>query len=478
MSRSSLSIGTIYLTISSLFFLVSGYLLNVWLGRFLGPEKYGTYGIIIALVTILTVIQSSGIPHAVTKFVSEKPRFAKAILFEGLLLQGLVGLFFMVVFLAFPRYIADLFNDHSLAPYIQLCSILFPINAFYTIYLGYNNGRHDFRAQALMSIAYAIGKVILIIPLAFFLGIKGVIYGSFFATLLGLFLGLHSFKFSRSIYSYKQYLIFGVPILGFAIFSNLQNSVDLFLIKSLTGSDLITGYYTASQNIARIPFYTFSAIGLVVYPGIARSMGKNDRSQAIKIIKQSLKLTLVLSIPLILLISATSYSLVTLIYSQEYLAASQSLSILVLAFGFLTIFSLFTNVLNGSGEPMKTMWTSVLGILITIVLGLILIPHFGLIGASLATTIGSFFITLIAAYFVYRKFNALINPVRLLKILSSGVVIFIVARVIPVVPMLLPILYFFLFAIYLFLLYFLKEITSEDWKQIRPLIPAWVPFVN
>jgi O-antigen/teichoic acid export membrane protein len=79
--------GAIYLTASTLTFMVSGYLTNVWLGRYLGPKTYGVYGVLISLMTALNVMQIYGVPQAVSKFVAEKPKKAHSILNSGLKIQ-------------------------------------------------------------------------------------------------------------------------------------------------------------------------------------------------------------------------------------------------------------------------------------------------------------------------------------------------------------------------------------------------------
>src|SRR5262249_32395015 len=59
--KGTLGRGTLFLTISSFFFMVSGYLVNIWLGKTLGPKVYGLYGIIITLMTIVNITQTSGL---------------------------------------------------------------------------------------------------------------------------------------------------------------------------------------------------------------------------------------------------------------------------------------------------------------------------------------------------------------------------------------------------------------------------------
>ena len=49
--------GLIYLTISSGMFVVAGYIVNLWLGRYLGPVNYGIYGVVISLMTMVNIIK-------------------------------------------------------------------------------------------------------------------------------------------------------------------------------------------------------------------------------------------------------------------------------------------------------------------------------------------------------------------------------------------------------------------------------------
>ena len=42
--------GTIYLTIATLVWVLASYVINIFLGRILGPEKFGVYGVVIALI--------------------------------------------------------------------------------------------------------------------------------------------------------------------------------------------------------------------------------------------------------------------------------------------------------------------------------------------------------------------------------------------------------------------------------------------
>ena len=83
----SIKKGLVYLSVSSGIFVVAGYVVNLWLGRFLGPVNYGIYGVVISLMSMVNILQSAGMPQAVSKFIAEDDRNADGILATGLTLQ-------------------------------------------------------------------------------------------------------------------------------------------------------------------------------------------------------------------------------------------------------------------------------------------------------------------------------------------------------------------------------------------------------
>ena len=60
--------GGVLLTLASLIYLIAGYGATLFLARKLGPEQYGRYGVIISVMTLINLMQTSGLPQAVSKY--------------------------------------------------------------------------------------------------------------------------------------------------------------------------------------------------------------------------------------------------------------------------------------------------------------------------------------------------------------------------------------------------------------------------
>src|SRR5882672_10362353 len=157
--RTKLGRGAIYLTISSIILMIAGYSINIFLGRILGPVGYGTYGIIISLMTAVNLMQTAGLPQAVSKFIAEDESRADAILKSGLAVQIISTILLTFIFFLLARPLALVLHDEKLIPYIQITSFIFPLYGIFALYTGYYNGLHNFKRQAFLNILYAVGKV-------------------------------------------------------------------------------------------------------------------------------------------------------------------------------------------------------------------------------------------------------------------------------------------------------------------------------
>lgn len=476
--KSNLRLGTIYLTISTFVFILSGYLLNIFIGRYLGPKFYGIYGIIMSLMTIINLIQVSGLPQAVSKYVAENETQRESVLKNGLIIQFISTLLASVIVFLFATQFAQLLHDQSLTAYIRAIAAIFPIYGIYTIYLNYYNGLHQFKTQAYMVIVYSLGKLLSVLILIYFFHIFGVIIGFVIAPLFVLIAWSHIPRIKSDYSFYKPLLFFSFPLIGYAIFSNLLQSIDLFFVKSVLHTNEFTGYYTANQNIAEIPFYAVTALSSVIFPNISKKVSQNKILETKIVIRKALRFCLVALIPSVLLISFTSKELLSFLYSSAYRPGAQSLTILSIGSCFFTIFALLATVISSSGQPKISAAFAGIGVILSSIFCIFLVPKYGLNGAALSTTFASGLMMVAAAITIYKKFKVFISVKSSLKIIFASLFTSCIAKLIPIPTLLLPLVYIFLSLCYFLLLYIFREITVDDTQLIKSLIPSWIPLFN
>lgn len=463
--------GTIYLLISSGVFMFCGYLISIWLGRELGPINYGIYGVIISLMTAVNIIQMSGLPQATSKFIASGKYNTDVILRASLQLQTISTLILTSLFFVFAYPISILLKDIELVNYIRVTAFILPFYAIFSLYSSYYNGLRDFKKQALINIVYSIAKVISVVGLVYIFHLYGAIIGFIISPIIALLLGFYIPKtvfIDKKIY--RSLITFSVPLIGFAILSTLMLSTDLFFVKALL-NDESTGLYSASQNIARIPYFALNAFATMLLPVISRSVNTESAKETGKKIKEILRYQLIFLIPGTVLISISSSQLIEFLFSKSYTPATSSLSWLVIGLGFITIFMALANIITAMGKPFMTMIISAGGVLFTAFFCWYLIPLFGLVGASIATTIGGIFAMILSFIVVSCNFPKILNILSVLKIFLATAIMFAVHKFIHLSVILLPLTYIILGGVYCISLLALREITLKDLSILKKVLP-------
>ncbi len=468
--------GVFYLTISKLIFVVTGYIIYISLARYLGPELFGTYGIVVGIVSVLNMVLITGTLQSVSKFVSEDPAHALEVKIQGLKLQAIIGGIIAVSYFLAADIIASLLKDPSLIPLLRISSLIPLFYSFYAVFIGYINGQKQFRLQALFDITFSFLKCSLILLFVWFgFSIIGAIFG--FVTAAGIILMLSTLiigiNFLKPLtFPMKKIFLFGFTISLFTAGTNLLLSLDLFLIKSLIVENyvkLYTGYYTAAQTIARVPFFLMAPINLVLFPIISRTTFSQKNEETRYYINNGLRYNLAIMTLIVVLISSSSKEIILLIYSKEYLPAWTSLSLLSVGMLFYSLLITSSTIISSSGKPKVSLIIIVLVLILDFTFNYILIPKYELIGASISTSLASLTGLFIAAAYILNKFKAFIAFKSLIRITASGLLIYFIAKNIHATGFKLLIEMGLLSVLYFLLLLVSREISKKDITSFKSI---------
>ena len=75
-----MSRGVVYSLIAQIVFILSAYAIHIYLARLLGPEKYGVFGLCVAVMTVGGLFLDSGVRQVVSNAVANYPDGAKYLL--------------------------------------------------------------------------------------------------------------------------------------------------------------------------------------------------------------------------------------------------------------------------------------------------------------------------------------------------------------------------------------------------------------
>ncbi|UCG54303.1 MAG: flippase [Dehalococcoidia bacterium] len=468
--------GTLYLIIANGVFSVVGYIIHFWIGRHLGPAEYGIFGVVIYLMTTVNLFITSGFPQSASKYIAEDYSRAGSIIRDANRIQFVFCIIIFGLYFGLSGVIANLFDDPSLTSYIRISTLGIPAYAFFSVYsVGYLNGLRRFSWQALASIGSSITKLAVVfgsVLLGF--GVGGALVGYIIAAIVGFVLAwkfLNPLKKSKSNFGWKKLVGFGIPATIFAATFFLLMNIDLFVVKAIGGGEAETGYYASATTISRVPHFLIAGLAMTLLPSISRSTSLNNIELTKSYIQQSVRFMLMALIPGVLVVSATSADLLTLLYSSSYLEAAIPLSILVFGVALLTIFYVLSNIILGINKPWIVLSIVLLLAGVDIALSVFLISSYGLVGAAWATTItGLIGMSLVAGY-IFTRFRTLICIKSLLRILFASGVVYGTTYFIPSLPLWLPAIYIGLSLVYIGILWVTKELTKDDLNTVMKLIP-------
>jgi stage V sporulation protein B len=501
---STLAKSALWVTISEIIFNLSGFLIHSVVGRILGPADYGRYGLVVTLTTMVIILIGNGIPTAMSKYISEvydtNPGMVKVIKRQTIILQSiLIGAITIIFYLLTP-VISYVLGDPTLTPLFRISTFIIPLFAAASFYFSYYTGLHKFGIQSFLKVARSLFRIVYIIGFAYFFGVKGSISGYIAAPasifLLALF--IDKFKVSKELkekgkkvlpnsiptgsfataqdnqllpsFRWQKLIDYAWQIILFFLAYELLISIDLYLVKGILKDDYLTGIYNASLTIGRIPYYIFYALTVILLPVISKTTSENNRKKTAEIINQSLRLMLILLVPMVTLMSVFSRPLIRLFYSHRYIDAAYPMSILVWGVGFLTIFYVFCFVMSGAGKVKKPMIMSVLGLVLNTILNYILIKKYGITGSAIATSITSAIITGFMLYHIWVDFGVKMKLASFIKVISAGIIMYLASMLFNRGEFIFMLWSAILFALYLGILILLGEIKKADIAVVRGII--------
>ena len=384
----SLARGAALVTAAAALFVVSGYAVNVWLGRMLGPVDFGRFGVVLALITIINVLQNASVPQAVARYTASHPEGAAALLRRGLQLQVGIGVVLAFALGAAAPLIASALGDHALTEAMWAAALIVPPYGVYALLVAYHNGRRVYTRQAGAQAAYAFGKAVAVIALAYPFRIVGAIIGYAAAAIVGCVAAAVRPSGGEPAVGIWPLLRLAAPLSVYALASVAQVSVDILFVKGLASSDADAGLYAAAQTIARIPYFLMSGLAVLVLPALAGMARESVQARA-SAARQALRIAVLAAVPIAAIVAGSSRGVLDLLYGSAYASGSDVLSILAVGMAAMAIASVAAGCLSGVGHPGSSATIAVVGFGVTILGCVLFVSTLGPIGAAIATTSGT-----------------------------------------------------------------------------------------
>ncbi|MEW6221787.1 MAG: flippase [Candidatus Hadarchaeota archaeon] len=479
---------------------VTAFFFRIILARNLGPTDYGLFYYVLAFVLIVGTVRDFGIGQAVVRYIPEfmhKKQHGKlksSIVFYAVV-QIAYSTVLALVLVVFADQIAASFIEAQAAAWIlRMLAGWFLFEAIFTVFKTVFQG---FREMTPFSV---LGFLEVFLPFVFFIFVM-ILLGSSAANValaymiglavtsviaLGIFFKKHSeilkTKTEISKPLVKDMFKFSIPIVIGGIMGAIFGQMNtLFIGKIRTPAE--AGLYQVAYPISDLLAYFPMAIGIVLFPMASELWAKREHGLLGQAMTTLMKFSFIAIVPLALIMIAFPNIVISLIFGQEYVAASTALQILVISMVIGAVLVVPKRALLGMGQSrIHTIILSLRGFL-AFSLSLLFIPIYGIEGAAVATLFSTLVALSLSVYFA-RKFVKTKFPFLAIgKTIIGSLIILLLVVVLKAAIDLHPLLEFFVVMapclfFYVVWVLFSRTLELSDLQLLKKTVPVPKLLIN
>ena len=436
MSKNTLVIGTLILTLASFITRIFGFIFRVYMSNVMGAEALGLYQLVFPIYILAWTISAAGISVAVSKLVATEMakrqngnaiRIVKIAVF----LSVSIGCVISCILYVFAQPIATvIIHEPETALSLKYLSICIPFMAATSSIKGYFYGKQEMGKPATGQIIEQVARMISIYLLSgIFIG-KGLAY----ACALGV-IGMSIGELVSFVYVYAAYkkdlrkqrvslpvlaryqalitlLTLAIPLTFNRFVMSLLQSVENILIPiklqefGLTNHQALSvyGQFTGmTMPLIFFPSMITMSLATALIPAVSHAQAANNQKQLEYTISKTIQFTLLIGIGATALFMTLPHEIAMVFFNQP--AVGNMLYSLSFICPFFYLQSTLLGVLNGLGKQLETLISTITGSFICITIIYFYVPRKGLIG-------------FIAALVISSSFNTILHLVNVLKYTS------------------------------------------------------------
>lgn len=359
------------------------YLLNIVIGRALGPSEYGQYVFALNLYNTVTLITVFGLDQAAIKFLpqSEKPKeYVNTILILSIILVTVSVIITSIVINIIP------ITNNSL--YLLFLVAVIPA-VFLTHVLAIAQANHILISR--MTIRYLMEPILraILLCLIFFFWIKSsvgpacaILLSTSISCIFSIYIYRRKLHFSvkqNKKYEFRKILHFVVPLAGGNVLNILAGRMDIIIV----GAALINhevGIYTAGLQSAAMVALILQGVELVYASLLSKSIGNDNQSKLLYDYKTSLRITILFGAPLVIFLSFYK-DFTSMLFGAEFIESQLILAILCI--------SQFANLATGSANQLLILFGYTRTVFLLNAAFLILVSSLVYVGAQKVGIVGA-----------------------------------------------------------------------------------------
>jgi len=390
--------------------------------RYLGKEGFGDYSTVLAFFAFFGSVADLGLYSITAREISRPEADEKKIVSNALALRLTSSL---LVFLITPLFIYFLPYSSEVKIGILIVAASF---VFSTTYMVLNGIFQKNLAMDKVASAEVLGKLlqilIIILAVKLDLGFIAIVFSVLAAMLLNfaiiVFLARKYVSLSLQFdFSYwKKFLVEAAPLGFSSLIIFIYFKIDTILLSILKTATEVGIYNAAYKVMENITFFPAMIIGLI-FPLLSKYIF-SDKKEFSRIANETLKVFLILIVPLVLGTVFLADGIIHLIGGDAFAASASILRILIFALVFIFFGNLFNSILIAGNHQKKLILPLAFCAIFNISSNLLFIPIFSYTAAAFTSVATEFFVALAGFYLVSKYTHFKPSFSHLPRILFSG----------------------------------------------------------
>ena len=383
--------------------------ISVIIARILGPEGRGIYSLAILLPSFLVYFSSFSIGQASIFYLGKRKYPPKEVLGNNIIYTFLISIFATIIGLIIIFFFGDKSFPGVEIKYLFLALFLLPGQFFFGYISSILLGLQEFKKYNFISFFRVF--LLLVLVGIFLLGFRFGIVAAIIAEVLAFFIACIvlfflvkketsgiSLKLNKDYF--KDSFLYGIKVCSGNILSFLHYRIGIWLINIFL-NPVMVGFYSISIGLSEKIWIISDSIGTVLFPKIS---SENDEVKLKEFTPFVFRNVLFIATLIAILLFATGYWLITLLYSEAFLNSIQPFQILLIGTVAISGWKILENDLKGRGRPMINTYVTGISVVLNIILNILWIPKFGISGVAWAASI-SYTIGLLITLIIYCEIS-------------------------------------------------------------------------
>lgn len=429
MDKDGIVYGSIVMIFINLIIRTIGFVYGVLLSKMLGAEALGHIQIANSTLMAFLLVTTSGIPTSITKLVAEEnskknTRSVESIYSSTIAFNLLVSIILSMVLMFSAEFISvKVFKNSDMLVGVYLLVPALIIISISNVIRSYFYGIKNMITPSMAQVIEHITRFVIVLGMLYYFKPTSPIHGAIIA-IAGISIGeffdlLWSLSSKRRLYNSSTTSsnkdVFSLSSLSRVLYTSLPltisgffNIVLSFLTTLIIPARLISSGYSSSESIAiygrimgmtmpliTLPYIVTSALVINMITSLSEKMAMKKTEEMRYDIRLSIKITLLVSIPLMILFVSLSKPLAIFLYSDALVA--DYIHIMGYSTVLLALHHTLSGILYGLGKQTMATVNRLLGMVLRVALLYILMgnPNIGVNGFFISFFVSNLLIILL-----------------------------------------------------------------------------------